>query len=452
MSQEPRALEIDERQEMSIGDALRLAVSLHQRGERAAARTLYQRVLELAPDSPDAMHFLGLLEFNEGHHERALTLIRQALALAPDYIDAHINLGNLLKESGRAEEAEACFRRALELAPDNAAALNNLGMTVAELGRLEDAESCCRQAIERVPDAAAYRTNLGHILRRRGQLPQALEQYWQALLIDPEHAGNKELLARALCLLGRNEEAARLLEDCLRQNPNNAVARHHLAACRNEGVPARASDAYVQQVFDGFAGSFEAKLRQLDYRAPELVAVLLERALGTASDQCDILDAGCGTGLCAPLLAPYARRLDGVDLSPKMLERARERGLYDQLVVAELTAYLAARRSAWEVIAAADVLCYFGDLAAVAQAAAASLRAGGWLIFTVERAADTPGAALPGYRLQPHGRYCHALEYVHEVLAAAGLEVVECEAQVLRMENGAPVEGLAVLARKPTSA
>ncbi len=206
-------------------------------------------------------------------------------------------------------------------------------------------------------------------------------------------------------------------------------------------LPARAADEYVRTSFDHFALNFEKKLERLEYRAPELVAAAGARALGAPKGELAVLDAGCGTGWCGPLLRPYSRRLTGVDLSPAMIERARGRGIYDELIVAELTAHLEAVADAYDFIASADTLVYFGDLRPVAAAAAGALRSGGLLIFTVEKAAAND-AEDRGYFLQPHGRYCHTEDYVRTVLTEAGLTVREMTTGVLRKEMGEPVEGI----------
>jgi predicted TPR repeat methyltransferase len=158
------------------------------------------------------------------------------------------------------------------------------------------------------------------------------------------------------------------------------------------------------------------------------------------------LDAGCGTGLCAPLLAPFVARLTGVDLSPQMLAKARQRGGYDELVQGEMTQYLSAHEAEFDLIVSADTLCYFGALSTVLACARSALREGGVLIFTVEHAED-PGDV--GYRLNPHGRYSHGEDYVRRGLDAARLEVLATSRAVLRMESGYPVIGLLVSARKP---
>ena len=105
-----------------------------------------------------------------------------------------------------------------------------------------------------------------------------------------------------------------------------------LAACSGRDVPPRASDAFIETTFDSFAASFDSKLARLSYRAPALVAEMLKRSGIAPTKSLDVLDAGCGTGLCGALIAPYARRLIGVDLSGRMLAQARQRNVYDELL------------------------------------------------------------------------------------------------------------------------
>jgi predicted TPR repeat methyltransferase len=236
----------------------------------------------------------------------------------------------------------------------------------------------------------------------------------------------------------------KILEEWLDEEPADPIARHMLAACTGRNVPPRASNGFVERTFDSFAASFESKLEALSYRAPALVAAMIEDSGLERSKRFDVLDAGCGTGLCGLSLAPYSRRLAGVDLSSGMLAHAREKQVYDALTQAELTEYLSHNRQAFDLIVSADALVYFGDLEDVVTAAAAALRPGGLLVFTLEHAAG-PGQA--GYRLEFHGRYNHGRDYVERLLDRCGFgpEIVHAD---LRMEAGKPVAGLVVRATK----
>jgi predicted TPR repeat methyltransferase len=131
-----------------------------------------------------------------------------------------------------------------------------------------------------------------------------------------------------------------------------------------------------------------------------------------------------------------------------MVDKARACGGYHDLVVAELTAFLTdGPPQRYDLIVSADTLVYFGSLEHVLRGAAASLRPGGHLVFTVEAAEGDDG---DGFVLNPHGRYAHGEPYVRHVLEhVAGLEVLAVGREPLRMEMGQPVRGLIVTARKP---
>jgi len=230
--------------------------------------------------------------------------------------------------------------------------------------------------------------------------------------------------------------------------PDNPLARHLLSACTGQEVPARASDECVRNIFEGFADSFDQILENLQYRAPALVAEAAADVAGAPEGRLDILDAGCGTGLCGEHVKPFARRLVGVDLSLEMLKRAGVRKLYDDLILGELTAFVGAVPAAWDLVVSADTLVYFGDLAPVMAAALRGLRPGGHLVFTLERASEAE--APQGFRINPHGRYSHTEPYVRRVLSAARLEPRRLTHVHLRLELKKPVEGLLVVAARPT--
>jgi predicted TPR repeat methyltransferase len=426
--------------------AIERAIARHREGQVTEAAQVYRRVLAVSPQHVDALHFLGLAEHQQGRSEAGLELMSRAVALCPTYADAFVNRGNILKLLGRLDEAEASFRQALAVRPDDANAVNGLGIIQRERGRLDEAASTLRRAIALKPDGADAYENLGNVLASQGRIEEAIQAQEQALRLRPRSGGAYRRLGAILYARGRIPEAADMYRKWLEIEPDNVEARHLLTGCTGGEAPDRAPDELVRRLFDRMARSFDTALARLEYRAPVLVTEAVRAAVGEPAGVLDVLDAGCGTGLCAPMLRPYARRLVGVDLSARMLERARDRGLYDALVEGELTDFLERHADSFDLVVSADTLVYFGALERAAEAAASSLRPGGHLVFTVERSEE--GDAPSGHRLHPHGRYSHTERYLRGVLGSAGLEGVEIEPGDLRKEAGRWVRGSLVTARR----
>jgi predicted TPR repeat methyltransferase len=400
----------------------------------------------VAPDHPDVLHFAGVLAHQRGQNGEALALIERSLMLEPDRADWHSNLGNILKGLGRLDEAAAAYERAIALEPDHANAQSNLGVLLRALGKPEDAEAAYRTAIRLDPNHIDAHTNLGVLLNGQGRTEEAVACFCRVITLRPKHPDARRLLALAHCTVGEVEKAVQIYEEWLAEEPENPVAMHMLAACSGREVPTRASDGFVEYIFDNFAASFDSKLARLSYRAPALVAAMVEASERPAAKSLNVLDAGCGTGLCGPLLAPFARRLTGVDLSAGMLAQARERNVYDELAKSELTAYLNEHSEAFDLIVSADTLVYFGALDDVVVAATRALRPGGSLVFTLEAAEGD--RATNTYTLQTHGRYAHSRAYVERLLSADKLKSEINDAE-LRLEAGTPVRGLVIRATRP---
>lgn len=430
--------------ELTLDGAIELAILLQKNGRLSEAATVFEQVLAQEPDHPRALHFAGVLAHQQGRSDEAVRLLEKSLNLAPGDADASSNLGLVHQSAGRLDAAIEAYRRAIALDPTHANAYSNLGVLLRVTGHPEDAESAYRQAIALDPGHADAHTNLGILLNSVNRTEEAAACFSKAITLRPPHRDARRLLALAHCTLGEFDDARRIFEEWLAEEPDDPIARHLLAACTGRAVPGRASNGFVEQTFDGFAATFESRLERLSYRAPALIAAVLDGSGPAPARQYEIVDAGCGTGLCAAALAPYARRLTGVDLSAAMLARAGDKQRYDALVQAELTEYLRGRPHDVDLIVSADALVYFGDLEPVALAAAAALSPGGRLIFTLEHLRGKRG---PDFRLEWHGRYAHTRPYVSTILRQAGLTPAIEEAE-LRMEAGKAVAGLVVHAVK----
>ncbi len=386
------------------------AIAHHQRGQLAQAESIYVELLRGNPSDADALHYFGVLRMSQGQHRDAVDLVKQSLDIAPGNAHAWNSLGNMLLKC-----------------QEPAAALVAYGKATAIL-----------------PDQTEFWFNLANLHRNLDQLDEAVRSFRRVVALKPKFPGAYENLALLLDKMGKHAERLEVLRDWRAAEPGNPIPEHMLAAASGGPVPERASDQFVAQHFDQFADHFDASLERLQYATPPLISDALALAIPPNNHGFDVLDIGCGTGLMGMLLRPGARRLIGVDLSKRMLQKAQARRVYDELHEAELVAFLRAHPASFDVITCADTFVYFGVLADAFQASAAALRAGGFLGFSVEA---EPTDSREDYRLNRHGRYSHSADYVRKCLADANFETVSFQDVALRKEANADVRGYIVLAK-----
>lgn len=424
-------------------EELELALNSHLKGDLSRAEALYLSMLEKVPDQPDALHYLGILMHQRDRSDAALELVLKSLQLDPRRADWHNDMGNILAERALFSPAAEAFLNSIELDSGNANTWNNLGSVLEKLQRFDEAESAYKQAIALGPEFESALNNLASLLFSRGREIEAAEYHCRAYVLGPSGEKPKSMLGIAYYKLGRIEEAAEIYRQWMMEEPDNPVARHLYAACSKTDVPLRASNAYIEKAFDDFSVNFDTRLEALSYQGPQLIAHALAKAVSPGVGRI-ALDAGCGTGLCGPLIKPHASRLIGVDLSSGMLEGAKQQGVYDELIRMELTEYLSCQMGGFDLIVAADTLNYFGVLDEVFGVAWHALRGEGLLIFTIEEAEGEGG-----YCINPHGRYSHGRAYLLSVLAEKGFDIMAVESAVLRYEFGSPVKTLVVTASRP---
>jgi len=282
-------------------------------------------------------------------------------------------------------------------------------------------------------------TALATSLRDRDQVLAAFICQQRAAQLAPHDPQIWYRLGELAHIVGRRDEARAAYERYFERHAEDAEVEHLLIALRDAAPPARVPDRAVLQLYARFAAFYDENMSgDLDYRAPVLLERTIAAALGERRELA-IVDLGCGTGLSGQALRPLARQLTGIDLSPAMVDRARARGVYDRLYVAEITAFLQAAAEGprrFDLIASCDALIYFGDLRQVMVPAALCLVRGGLLAITLERGDVHP------YALADSGRFTHHRDHVIEAAAAAGLSAVSVEDAVLRYEYGNPVQGL----------
>ncbi|WP_300301887.1 tetratricopeptide repeat protein, partial [Ferrovibrio sp.] len=452
-----------------------------QLGEAKPAAQAFKRAIQLAPQVVDGYVHLGNAYLRQGRVAQAIETYRDGLKQQQHPL-LHFNLGVALRQSGDIPGAIASYKTAIEQHPAYAQAYFSLGNAYRDADQTNEAEAAYRQAVALEPGFADAHANLAGLLATRQDFHGAIDSCLKAVALAPNHPHALRNMSLSLYKIGEYEQGAEVTFRAIAVAPDDTmlqyhmgemlygmiragqtdkaqryarqwretckadpVAQHMAAAILGENAPARADDTYVRETFDRFAGDFEKTLAGLGYRVPELLCGALQQQLG-ARHGLAILDAGCGTGLCAPLLKPLAKRLVGVDLSGGMLAKAKARGLYDALHEAELGAFLGSAAERYDMTVAADVFCYFGLLDPTLQAIAAKTTPGGLLGFTVE-AMQGPAPA-EGFKLGPTGRYQHDEGYLRRALQQAGFTVLSLEQTYGREEMGQPVPCFMVIARR----
>jgi len=343
-----------------------------------------------------------------------------------------IEAAEALMASGKAEEAAHNLRARLEAGYGGLLARLTLVKALLAAGDIQAALTQAREAVSLNPQVAVAVLALGEALLAADALPTAIAELQRALRLDPDLTQARELIASAWLRAGEADKALEQL-DALENPPAEMIA-----ACHAIKAASRSDPGYVRHLFDQFSADYDERMiGHLAYAAPQILFELANMVM-PAKDGLRILDLGCGTGLAGAVFKPLAARLEGVDLSPAMIEKARARNIYDRLAVQDLATALGAEGPPHDLILAADTLVYLGDLKPVFDAAHARLAPDGFFLFTVEKAQGEE------FELGPKRRWRHSEAYLRRLAEEAGFCVSGFVAAAPRREANMPVEGFAV--------
>ncbi|HUO03395.1 MAG TPA: methyltransferase domain-containing protein [Rhizomicrobium sp.] len=298
-------------------------------------------------------------------------------------------------------------------------------------GDADNALAEAREAAALNPGIAQAALVLGEALLAKASLPAAIAELQRAVRLDPTLERARFLTAKAWLDAGEAAHAIVILES-LEPTPERDAL---IARAQAIGAAPRSDAGYVRHLFDQFSADYDNRmLGQLGYAAPQILKDLADLVMPGRGDLA-VLDLGCGTGLAGLLFKPRAARLDGIDLSPAMIEKARARGIYDALIVGDIETGLSGR---YDLILAADTLVYLGDLKTLFAAVAGHLAPGGYFLFTTEAKQGS------GFELGPKRRWRHGEAYLREAAGEAGLSVAGLVSASPRTESHQPVPGFAV--------
>ena len=449
-------------------------MAFHQKGMLSDAKKIYEDILKQQPNHFDALHLLGVIAGQTKNLHQAEELIGKAIKINPNDAAAYSNRGNALKDLKRVDEALASYDKAIALKPDYAEAYNNRGIALRDLKRVDDALASYDKAVALKPDYAEAYNNRGNVLQGTNRVDDALASYDKAIALKPDYAeayhnrGNalqrlkrvddalasydkaialkpdyaEAWLGRGNCLqmLKQVEEAILAYRGALKLGADPVTTKYYLAAVGAESPPTASPEPYIANLFDAYADNFDDHLiDSLKYQSPAFLANLIERFV--SSNSLDILDLGCGTGLMGKRLRPFGRTLTGVDLSANMLDKARQRKIYDHLYCNELIRFLQTQGRIFDLIVAADVFVYFGDLSSAFREVRRVLSDGGLFCFSVEATDESD------FVLRITRRYAHSIGYLQKLAEQCRFTVEAIESQMIRRGDAADINGYHAIMR-----
>ncbi len=449
---------------------LHLANVYKYEGLFSEAREILQHIIENDPNCISAYNNLGIIYHAEGRFPEAIQAYRLALDKQPDYIDAHYNLGLALIKNNELDATVKLYENLLEHAPKHFAARFHLACTLMRLEKISQAEAhfliiekehpyhvetqsnlatCFLKqgalieakkhylaALELAPTDTQILFNLGVINTQLDNTDGAIQNYQQALQINPDYFEAHNNLGGLFLAKQHPGLALPHFQAALRLQPENQAIRYTVDALTKNQRLLTAPPEYISTLFDAYADHYDAHLvKALDYQVPILLFDAIKKISTLPNASWEILDLGCGTGLCGIPFKSAAKKLTGVDLSTKMLHEAQQKNIYDELKAEDVILFLKKQQSHYHLILAGDVLVYSGDLEPLFTAVYSTLYPNGFFVFNAEISTDHD------FQVNQSGRFAHHKNYLDNLAKKHQLNLAFYASSVTRLQNNAPVYG-----------
>jgi predicted TPR repeat methyltransferase len=413
----------------NLGAALELA------GNQDEASDAFQKAIFFAPDSAEAHHRFGNYLLARKKMAEAIVEFEKAIKKRPEFSEAYNSLGIALKSEGRLEEAIEAYKKSIKMNPKHPQTFNNLAVALNAKGNNQEAFEAYRTAISLEPNNPYVFQNIGILLKNQGKLQEALMAFQQAVTLFPEYADAYHNIGSILLEMGNMDQALLALQKAAQIDPGNLSAKYMAAALSGEN-PKEIPPEYVKELFNQYSNRFDKHLiEQLSYQTPQHLRKALDDIIGMHKTFEKVLDLGCGTGLAGGIFRDIAGFLVGVDISNEMISGAEKKSIYNQLHVAEIKEFLFTCQDNFDLVIAADVFVYFGDLEPLFSCLDKKLNQEAYFLFSIESCSDE------GYILRSTGRFAHGTNYIKSLAENHHFIVVAANPVVLRKENEKSVEG-----------
>ncbi|OGT36910.1 MAG: hypothetical protein A3F11_09025 [Gammaproteobacteria bacterium RIFCSPHIGHO2_12_FULL_37_14] len=454
----------------NVNIQLHFANVLKAKGFYDQSFDILKKILHQHPTFSAAYNNLGTIYFIQEKWQEAISSFQSAIAIQANYIDAYYNLALVYIKINQRVDAIRICEAILELAPQHVGAhfqlacvfmqqdkyqvaiehlsiiaqshtshfetKTNLATCLFKLGKLNEAKFCYLEALSLSSSDTQIFFNLGVIEAQLGHMQVAMDYYEQAIKIDPNffeaHYNLGVLLLRA-----KGPDAALIcFHEALRIQPTNTIVQHLIDVLTPEKHLSTLPADFVSSLFDSYADHYDVHLTNiLQYELPQRIYQWIVELTGKAYQEWNILDLGCGTGLCGKLFKTNTNYLIGVDLSKKMLAIAAEKSMYDELILSDVLSFLSEQHHSYDLIIAGDVLGYLGDLSMLFSGVLRALKFAGLFVFSAEISEQE------GYHVTSFGRFVYSKQYLDQLIIQNQLAIMRYELVTLRIENNVPVLG-----------
>jgi predicted TPR repeat methyltransferase len=415
-----------------------LAICYIKKNNLDAARDALTAALTIAPNDFTATRQLAEIELNAQNFQAAKDLFYQYSENNPFDIDAITALAQCMIETGECKAAINALENILEENPKNLDANYLIATAYVKLGDMQKALASYHKQIEVNPNLESY-YNVGVILMNMNRFTESIHYFIESLAYNPDNIDAHMNLASIYLKRQEYEKARNHYYKAQSIDPKNKEIPHILSAITQDEVAQRAPDEYVQNLFDQYSDNYDQHLDYLKFQVPDLINNSIQNLISPSEGQLSMLDLGCGTGLSAQKLQDYCHTINGVDLSEKMLEIAKNKNIYDNLRAEDISQYLKNDNSQYDVIIAGDVLPYIGNLSELFKLVRQKLNKAGLFVFTIE--ADNSASE---FSLQKSVRYAHSKKYIETLADKYNYQVSAIENANLRNNMKQPIPGYCI--------
>ena len=431
---------------MQILELINKASEFYNQENYKLAHKYVDKVLRIDSHNSLALTIKGNILYQNQQIKDSLYYYQQALLSDSQNFTAQINLANTYFELKNYAQSYQYAQQVLAANPTDKTALTIYGNSAIELEKYDDAKSAFLRILETYPDDSWSYNSLSQIYQKTEDFERALSCGWKAVELsngDENHHINFGYLLYEISLYSSSDSVQKYAKLWINNYENNHIVQHMGNSVLNNQKIKRANAGYVQDIFDAFAPEFEDVLSTLNYNVPQLISAEVSRLY---DKKIKILDIGCGTGLCGKFLHKYSKFLGlyGVDISEKMLEKAKQKKIYNCLINDDLEHFFQHNKKHFDLIVSADVFTYFGDLQKLILGCYGSLNFGGRIIFSVSK--NTVNNSH--YFLHTSGRFLHHKNYIENILVAHHFSIEKIEEKILRNEGENKVLGYIVVASK----